>query len=89
MQNSNMTTHSFRAECQSDMNTFCDLIEGTEGHISVQGLECELYTQFQTKELVEIMMLVEDGHVMIETLRPVPLSKNSLNRNYGGVGVDA
>lgn len=41
----------------------------------------EFVSNFNLQELREVMQSVEDGHVMVETLRPVPLMLNSLDRD--------
>lgn len=41
----------------------------------------EFVSSYDLKELREVMQTVEDGHVMVETLRPVPLMLNSLERD--------
>lgn len=41
----------------------------------------EFISNYGLKELREVMQTVEDGHVMVETLRPVPLMLNNLNRD--------
>lgn len=33
--------------------------------------------------ILEVLQSIPDGHVMVDTLRPVPLSENSLKRDYG------
>ena len=41
----------------------------------------EFVSNYSLQELREVMQTVEDGHVMVETFRPVPLMLNSLKRD--------
>lgn len=40
----------------------------------------ELLADLSLEQLRAILRLVPDGHVMVETLRPVPLAENTLER---------
>lgn len=43
----------------------------------------EMKTEGTLPQLQDAMRRVEDGHVMLQTLRECPLKENSLERNYG------
>ena len=47
---------------------------------AVQGV-VEFESTASLEEVRNVMRLVEDGHVMLQTLRPIPLNENSLDRD--------
>ena len=87
-----MSTFSFRAECQADVN--CFLQESLNSNIKITvtktvtdkdefpDVEIEFESETQLEDLIEVMRKVQDGHVMYQTLRQVPLEQNNLQRNY-------
>lgn len=82
-------TYSFRAECMHDVSLFranalaamaWDFFVLTNLSFGEVGVEIESTKTIE--ELHEIMKLQDDSHVMIQTLRELPLQDNSLNRDY-------
>lgn len=87
-----MIVFSFRAECLSDVFEFfkatCSqgiAVAYTEMK-QVENLP-DFHVQFATDANLEALRAacrtVEDGHVMLQTLRQCFLPENSLMRNYG------
>lgn len=87
---------SFRAECEVDVNRFC-LQARLHGPIALtvrrQQLlfedgrsSGEVAVEIESSEDLEYMRDVirdvPDGHVMLQTLRPIPLADNELRRDY-------
>jgi hypothetical protein len=87
-------TYSFRAECSYDALRF--LTQATEyaveqslqlGMISFKNdpkypdVEVEFKSTVELSPLREVVRGIEDCHVILQTLRPVPLSMNSLKRD--------
>jgi hypothetical protein len=85
-----MPLYSFRAECQADVDSLREALSGTRVSSSMKcfpdemfpDVEVELETHAPLETIRTIMRGVEDGHVMVETLRACALSDNSLERNY-------
>ena len=86
-----MLLYSFRAECQADLDKLT-LALRTRGIMcsmratqDPQFPDCavELETDATVQAIRDVMRSVEDGHVMVETLRPCQLADNSLERDYG------
>ena len=87
-----MNTFSFRAECQRDVNCFIQETKNKNIVISLTktvtdttrfpDVEIEFESEATLEDLIEAMRKVQDGHVMYQTLRQVPLSENNLQRNY-------
>jgi hypothetical protein len=77
-----MEVCSFRAECKADLDALCDLFSKHEvrGFLMVDGLEVELLSNLPLISVRNYMECMVDSHVMIETLRPVALADNSLER---------
>ena len=87
-----MSTFSFRAECQADVD--CFLQESLNSNVKIAvtktvmdkdgfpDVEIEIESEVQLENLIEVMREVQDGHVMYQTLRQVPLEQNNLQRNY-------
>jgi hypothetical protein len=79
-----MNTFSFRAECGVDVTNFINQSR-QDGVVTItksNGIGFEIQCTQSFEAVQEAMRRVIDGHVMLQTLRPVPLSQNSLNRNY-------
>lgn len=47
--------------------------------------EIEIRTELTLDELLTMIRAIPDGHVMLQTLEPVPLAENSLERDYDRV----
>ena len=83
-------TYSFRAECVLDVSalqTECERAKlSTFAHITPDevfpDVEIELETDTDLEHLRSLMRKVQDGHVMVQTLRECPLKENSLERDY-------
>lgn len=85
-----MTTFSFRAECQHDvdklLNQFCH--SGLITSINTKQVDqfSDVIVEFEVSANLEtirgLMRNVIDGHVMLQTLRECLLSKNSLERDF-------
>ena len=45
-------------------------------------MDVEIRTDANLEQLQEALRSVEDAHVMLQTLRQVPLAENSLRRDY-------
>lgn len=84
-----MAIFSFRAETRYDANAFftSSVPELTISPTKVipVGLAIDVKVEFESngtlEQLREILRKIIDGHVMLETLREVPLDKNSLERD--------
>lgn len=89
-----MIPNSFRAECSYDALRF--LTQATEyaiendlrlGKIMFKNdqdhpdLEVEFISDVPVTKLRDIAAGIEDCHVIVQTLRPVPLAENSLERD--------
>lgn len=82
--------YSLRAECESDAKRFLDEVE-TDGlllsnavHPDQDGfpdVEIELVSNATLEQLRSVIRRMPDGHVMLQTLRQVPLAGNSLERD--------
>ena len=80
--------YSFRAECLHDVDELLKVIRGTlvreyRRDPGYPDVEIEFDSPADLAILKAIMSIVEDGHVMRETLRTCPLSENNLEREYG------
>lgn len=85
-----MQIYSFRAECSLDVERFQAEVRKTQLSVEVGVMrgeapypdrEVEFQSAASLEELRNTMRNVEDGHVMLQTLRPVPLAHNNLNRD--------
>lgn len=88
-----MTTYSFRAECERDVEEIKKALTRLDSSISLvstrsylQGsLVYELFVEFTSEldlgTIQKAVAYIEDCHVALQTLRAVPLSKNSLERD--------
>jgi hypothetical protein len=85
-----MQTYSFRAEVPVDVVAFKALLnrEGVVSDLNVVGggelpdVKADMRADAPLERLQELMRQVDDGHVMLQTLRPVPLADNSLVRDF-------
>ncbi len=87
-----MNTFSFRAECQPDVDSFLQKSQESGIKLTVTktvkdtngfpDVEIEFESEATLEDLIEVMRKVQDGHVMYQTLRQVPLNENSLKRDY-------
>ena len=85
-----MAIFSFRAECQHDVDQLCQALDsaGVSHSMRIKPVgefpdrEVELETNAALEAIRNAMRGVMDGHVMVQTLRACPLSKNTLERNY-------
>jgi hypothetical protein len=80
--------YSFRAECWLDVLGFIALARG-EIVLAYQDrqypdVEVEFESDMDLGTLKAMTDLVEDAHVIRETMRARPLSQNDLTREYGG-----
>ncbi|MFL1526522.1 hypothetical protein [Pseudomonas sp. O230] len=81
-----MTVFSCRAECQDDIDAFIEAAKAAEVEMAIRAfadkvfpdVEIEITSTASKDELRDLMRGVEDGHMMRQTLRAVPLSENSL-----------
>jgi hypothetical protein len=85
-----MQTYSFRAECAIDVQNFDAEAEKAQLPVSyvammhgggLPDVEVEFESSATLEALRNAMRNVVDGHVMLQTLRAVSLSKNSLERD--------
>ncbi|WAT32135.1 hypothetical protein [Pseudomonas sp. GXZC] len=82
---------SMRAECLVDFNRFFELVK-PEGlileytmHPDADGfpdVEIEFTSDSTLGKLSDAIRRVPDGHTMLQTLRPMPLAENSMERDY-------
>lgn len=80
---------SFRAECTNDVRLFKETvtkerlpIQIQEVALSLGEVAVELTTNLPKIEIVKVLRKQKDSHVMIQTLRAVQMSENSLERDY-------
>lgn len=84
--------YSFRAECQADAEKLRDRC--TEVYIKMDmtimphgegfpDVKVEMQTDASMNQLHDILRTMDDSHVMLQTLRQVPLAENSLERDHG------
>ncbi|MDI1332425.1 hypothetical protein [Pseudomonas sp.] len=81
-----MTVFSCRAECQDDVDAFIEAAKAADFEMLVRAfadkvfpdVEIEIISDASKDELRDLMRGVEDGHMMRQTLRAVPLSENSM-----------
>jgi len=86
-----MPIYSFRAECQADVDRLqvqldnvttqykLDVFPHGEGFPDVK---VELTADLEQHEIESMMAGIVDSHVMYQSLRPIPLARNSLDRDY-------
>jgi hypothetical protein len=84
-----MKVFSFRAECQADIDEFRTLLTSldlsatlTETPLTFGEVAAEIQIDMTLDELRKTMSSQVDSHVMIQTLREIPLANNNLERDY-------
>ena len=92
VENVRLKTFSFRAECPADVDTFCLQLKATKPFQSSVRAELlffadwrlsgeavvEINTSLELEDLRNIMRGIDDSHVMVQTLRELPISKNNM-----------
>lgn len=85
-----ISTYSFRAECRDDVLRFLALPEATSlKKITIipdptfPDVEVEIETKLTVQEITRALEMVEDGHVMVETLMQYSLNSSPLGRLDG------
>ena len=82
---------SFRAECSQDIEVFQALLSGhgvafkVSTYPDANGLPdvaVEIKADAPLVRLRELLRQVVDGHVMLQTLRQLPLAQNTLERDF-------
>ena len=83
-----MKVFSFRAECPGDIAQFRELIQQKalvlnlrQKLLSFGEVAVELETMHSLEELRDVMRARNDFHVMLQTLRELPLVENKLDRD--------
>ena len=70
----------FKNRCKEEGIVIKNTTEDPYGSTPDVGVEIETTA---TKEVIlDVMRKIEDSHVMIQTLREIPLAKNNLERDY-------
>lgn len=84
------TVFSFRAECRNDVGVFLRSLTTSGVSISYSRIVDMLFpdvaveiatSEASVEQLIHAARQVEDLHVIEQTLRPVPLADNSLERD--------
>ena len=85
---------SCRAECEADVTRFVELLRVTcqsqarvfvakpEEWVSDVLVEVHAKPDMSYETILSTCRMVPDGHVMLQTMRPVPVTRNSLERNH-------
>lgn len=84
-----LSTLSFRAECMKDVELLgyqCKrkglrYVMNVNQDDQFPDVEVEMTTHATLPQISEVMRLMKDGHVMLQTLRDCPLLQNPLTRN--------
>jgi hypothetical protein len=81
-----VNTYSFRAECREDALYFLALLEATSlkkimiiPDPTFPDVEVEIETKLTVKDISSALKMVEDGHVMVETLKVCALKSNGMD----------
>jgi hypothetical protein len=81
-----VNTYSFRAECRDDVLSFLALPEATSlKKITIvpdptfPDVEVEIETKLTVQEVTSALEMVDDGHVMVETLKACALVSNGMD----------
>lgn len=86
-----MPQFSFRAECRPDVDQFLARCAAKNFNVKVDifphgegfpDVKVDMIADATIEQLRQTMGEVQDGHVMYQTLRQVPLAQNNLHRDY-------
>lgn len=83
-----MPTYSCRAECEHDVGVFVEHLDDLKCtpkkviYLGMTEWAIEFDTELTIEEIRNILGAEIDTHVMIQTLRPIPLSQNKLDRDH-------
>ncbi len=85
-----MAVYSFRAEFQSDVDHLFALFKTHSiTHTAVvlpddviPDVVVELTTDAELEQLLFLLQKIPDSHVIIDTLRPLPIKENHMDRNH-------
>ncbi|HCF9660107.1 TPA: hypothetical protein NI776_001834 [Pseudomonas aeruginosa] len=91
--NARLNTFSFRAEGENDVVLFLAAVEAHRFTVQGSGtvlpdadglpdVDVEIQTSATLEQLQDVLRTLEDSHVMLQTLRQLPLDINSLERDY-------
>lgn len=81
---------SMRAECAEDAEGFFKAVQDAGIRLNstvnkdgtgLPDVDVEFHADASIEQLRDIIRRITDGHVMLQTLRPVPLAGNSLERD--------
>lgn len=80
-----MITYKFRAECQEDAQNFQNISKGLAQNFDFQkGTVIDIIVTFDSNlnlsEIIGLLRNIEDGHVMVQTVRPI--HEYTGQRNY-------
>ena len=83
-------TYSFRAEFGQDVVAFKKACVEKGIQLEIEetpfdrypDVQVEIKTTASEDDILNVMRGIVDSHVMIQTLRPIPLADNNLERNY-------
>jgi len=79
---------SFRAECQRDVHalesmlserTVCTIVPDSMG---LPDCDVEIRADITLGALMKLIRTIPDGHIMLQTVRAIPLLQNSLDRDF-------
>ena len=86
-----MQVYSFRVEVGEDFDLFLKNAQ-EQGHVVEVDLRLtdrrmpeqhiQIKVDLPLEELRALMRLQEDSHLMVQTVRPLPMSKNDLSRDW-------
>lgn len=84
-----MNKFSCRAELEQDAELFVETIKGAlpidvvrTVYLGMGEVAIDIESSVDIEALREVLRNQTDAHVMLDTLRPVPLSENMLERDY-------
>lgn len=86
-----MNTLSLRAECATDADQLKKLVVAASpasvlsmkaDAVGLPDQEIEIKTDLTFDQILDLIRTIPDGHVMLQTLEPVALAENSLERDY-------
>lgn len=70
----------FKNRCKEEGIVIKNITEDPYG--STPDVQVEIKTTASEDDILNVMRGIVDSHVMIQTLRPIPLADNNLERNY-------